>query len=136
MNDKSEALDRAVQFVLERAERENKTVEEVIDELKRFEEKEIKKEQMQARDRRKQARAESNMKTIERTKRTHQLIKMGAVISSVLGRTLSSDVEIQLLFDFFDAARTADGKGLKEYFSDIKDNNSSLTDIFSEKYPF
>lgn len=136
MNDKSEALDRAVQFVLERAERENKTVEEVIDELKRFEEKEIKKEQMQARNRRKQARAESNMKTIERAKRTHQLIKMGAVISSVLGRTLSSDVEIQLLFDFFDAARTADGKKLKEYFSDIKDNNSSLTNIFSEKYPF
>lgn len=116
MSDRSEALEKAVQFIRDRAEKENKTVDEIIDELEKYEQKKIKETQMQARDKRKQARAESNLKKIERTKRNHQLIKMGAALSSILGRTLSDDDEFQKLFDFYSIARTADGKTVKDFF--------------------
>ncbi len=118
-------LEEIVQRIRKMAEAENKTVEEIVADLEKLELKKIKSEQMQAREKRKQARAEDNLKKIERTKRTHQLIKMGAVLSSVLDRTLSDDDEIQKLFDFYSSARTADGKSVSEYFANKKEKSSS-----------
>ena len=124
MSDKSEALEKAVQMIFKCAKEENRSVEEILDSLEKYEKKKIKEQQMQAREKRKQARSENDLKKIERTKRTHQLIKMGAVLSSVLDRTLSDD-EIQKLFDFYSSARTADGKNVSEYFADKKEKSSS-----------
>ncbi len=117
-------MEEIVQRIREMAEAENKTVEEVVSDLEKLELKKIKKEQMLAREKRKAARAESNLKKLERTKRTHQLIKMGAALSSVLGRTLSDD-EYQKLFDFYSAAR-ADEKNVSEYFANKKEEKSSI----------
>lgn len=118
MNDKSQALEKAVQKILERAAEENRPVEEILDSLEKYEKKKIKEEQMQAREKRKQVRAENDLKKIERTKRTHQLIKMGAALSYALGQgRILSDDEIQRLFAFYSQARTSDGKTIRDFFS-------------------
>lgn len=124
MQEQSKAMQEAVSLVRKMADERHTTVEEILVELERDEQKKIKAAQMAARAKRKQARDESELKKIARRIRNHQLIKMGAALSSVLGRTLTDD-EYQKLFDFYSTARTVDKKSVIEYFADKKEESSS-----------
>ncbi len=125
METTSETLEKALQLVMDIAQRENKTVDEVIDEQIKYERKKIREEQMQARDKRKRIRAENSLETIERKKRTHSLIVIGATVIKALltlGKfSLTEDDVKKYFFDFLVNARTADGKNFLEYLNSVTD---------------
>lgn len=127
----SAALEKAVQLVMDKAQRENKTVDEVIDELKNFDKKKIREEQLQARDKRKKARAENELKTIERKKRNHFIYVVGGTVMKsllMLGKKISlSEDDVKIYFpDFLVKARTADGKNFFEYLDSVIDKEEKV----------
>lgn len=93
--------------------------ERIEEKIKECNERTAKLEQKRNRLVREQRRLNSEINQLERKRRTHMLIVIGANVVKELGKISESD--IPHILNFISEARTSDGQSLREYLDSVGD---------------